>query len=245
MDIFFEIHKDLPREGPGDIESTLKAFSFLVNLPQVPLLLDIGCGPGKQTNDLASNTPARIVAMDTHRPFLHQMASKFHKTWQSGQVKLLEASMAYLPFPTACFDVIWSEGAIYNIGFENGLRSWKRYLKPGGCIAVTELSWLQAQRPNEIQDYWAVEYPGMHDVSGNFNSIEAAGYSLLANFTLPAASWWNDYYSPITTRLNILNEKYSKDPEALQSIASTRLEIDMHHKYSDYYGYIFYIMQAK
>ncbi len=245
MDIFFEIHKDLPREGPGDIESTLKAFSFLVNLPQVPLLLDIGCGPGKQTNDLVSITSARIVAMDTHRPFLHKVASNSNKTWQSGQIKLLEASMTCLPFPTACFDVIWSEGAIYNIGFENGLRSWKKYLKPGGYIAVTELSWLQAHRPNEIQDYWAMEYPSIHDIPGNIASIETAGYSLLANFTLPAASWWNDYYSPIEVRLTLLNEKYSKDPEAIGCIASTRQEIDMHRKYSDYYGYVFYIMQRK
>lgn len=245
MDIFFEIHKDLPREGPGDLDSTMKAYSALANLPQVPRLLDIGCGPGKQTNDLGLNTPANIIALDTHRPFIRQIASKFQKTGQSGQIKLLEASMTYLPFPPASFDVIWSEGAIYNIGFEKGLRTWRRCLKTGGCIAVTELSWLRNPRPIEIQDYWSVEYPGMHNIQSNLAIIAACGYSLLENFTLPDASWWNDYYSPMELRLNILLEQYSTDPEALECITASYQEIEMHRKYSEYYGYVFYIMQCK
>jgi hypothetical protein len=46
VNVFFEVHSGLLREGPGDNESTKKAYFMLQDLPENPLILDIGCGPG-------------------------------------------------------------------------------------------------------------------------------------------------------------------------------------------------------
>ena len=46
--------------------------------------------------------------------------------------------MDNLPFQNEELDLIWSEGAIYNIGFERGMNEWNKYLKKGGFIAVSE-----------------------------------------------------------------------------------------------------------
>ena len=70
---FWEVHSNLPREGPGDNESTKKAYLMLKDLPENPRILDIGCGPGMQTIELAKLSGGQIVAVDNHQPFLEQL----------------------------------------------------------------------------------------------------------------------------------------------------------------------------
>lgn len=79
MDVFFEIHRDLPREGPGNNESTRKAFHLLNGLPSQPNILDIGCGPGMQTIEIAKMTNGKIIAIDTHEPFLEELNRRAEK----------------------------------------------------------------------------------------------------------------------------------------------------------------------
>ena len=70
MEYFYELFSSLPRGGPGDNKSTRKAFSYLKNLPDEPLILDIGCGPGMQTLELAKISNGKIIALDNYQPFL-------------------------------------------------------------------------------------------------------------------------------------------------------------------------------
>jgi SAM-dependent methyltransferase len=244
MNIFFEIHKDLPREGPGDSESTRQALEMLTGLPAQPLILDLGCGPGLQTLDLARYTKGKVLAIDTHQPFLDQLQKRAQAAALSARITTANESMFALPFPEKSFDLIWSEGAIYIIGFEAGLRAWKPLLRPGGYLGVTEISWLQPDPPEEIRAYWQAEYPGMRGVAENLATIRAAGYRETGHFTLPASSWWTDYYTPLEARLPRLREKYQGDPEALAQLDAAQEECNLHRKYSDWYGYVFYLMQV-
>jgi len=243
MDIFFEIHKDLPREGPGDCQSTRKALSMLKALPAKPLILDIGCGPGMQTLDLARYTSGKVIAVDTHQPFLEQLEKRARAAALSGRITTVNESMFSLPFQEQSFDLIWSEGAIYIMGFEQGLRAWRALLKPGGYAAVTEISWLKPNPPEEVHSYWMVEYPGIRSIDENLKSIGASGYREIGHFSLPSSSWWTDYYNPIEARLPSLREKYRGNAEASTVLDAEQKEIDIFRKYSDWYGYVFYVMQ--
>lgn len=244
MDIFFDIHKDLPREGPGDSASTLRAFSLLKDLPPSPPILDIGCGPGMQTLDLARATDGKIIAVDTHQPFLDQLQQRAQAEGLAGRISMLNQSMFALEFEKQSFDLLWSEGAIYIIGFETGLRAWRPLIKPGGYVAVTEISWLKPNPPEEVYSYWTAEYPGMRGVAENLKSVRAAGYRVIDHFTLPPSSWWTDYYTPIEARLPGLREKYQGNAEAKEWLDATQKECDIYRKYSDWYGYVFYVMQV-
>jgi SAM-dependent methyltransferase len=244
MDLFFEIHQDLPREGPGDKFSTAKAFSLLKGLPPNPLILDIGCGPGMQTLDLTEETNAKIFAVDTHQPFLARLKNQTLTGCLENRIAVINASMFDLPFIANQFDCIWSEGAIYIIGFEKGLRTWREFLKPGGCLAITEISWLKPDPPQELLSYWMSAYPAMRSIPENLKIIQASGYHDLGHFTLPSSSWWTDYYTPIEKRLGLLREKYRDAAEANLWLEAERQEIDMHRKYSDWYGYVFYVLKA-
>jgi ubiquinone/menaquinone biosynthesis C-methylase UbiE len=244
MDILFDIHTGIPRGGPGNRESTRKAFSMLSDLPHTSIILDVGCGPGMQTLHLAECARGNIIALDNHQPFLTRLKQKTLDGNYDKQVLLTNASMFELPFKAHSFDCIWSEGAIYIIGFENGLKAWRQLLKPGGYMAVTELSWLKSNPPSEPLSFWASDYPGMHSISENLDLILTSGYQVLGHFILPITSWWDDYYTPLEKRLSILRVKYQDDPDANKSLDGTQKEIDLYRKYSDWYGYVFYVLKA-
>jgi ubiquinone/menaquinone biosynthesis C-methylase UbiE len=239
----FEVHEGLPRQGPGDFSSTKKAFFLMKDLPPKPAILDIGCGPGKQTLDLAKITEGKIIAIDNHQPFvdiLNKNAGQLNLSHRAhGQV----GDMNNLSFDHEFFDIIWSEGAIYNIGFENGLNRWKPFLKSGGFIAVTEACWLKTNSPEKLQKFWEVCYPAMQDINGNLKIIKRTGYKIIDHFVLPEFSWWNDYYTPLEKNIVQFRGRHKNNQEALAYVDSEQQEIDFYRKYSDYYGYVFYVMR--
>lgn len=245
MNIFFEIHQDLPREGPGDEQSTCAALALLADLPLRPRILDIGCGPGMQTLLLARQTGGMIVAIDTHQPFLVQLDRCARSAGLSKRLHVVNTSMAAPGFAAQQFDAIWSEGAIYIMGFEQGLRSWRSLLRPGGYIAVSELSWLQPDPPAEVRTFWGTHYPAMQPVAVNLALIRAAGYQSVGHFTLPQHSWWDEYYTPLETRIVMLRDRYRDDPEATQQLNEEQTEIDLYRRYAEWYGYVFYAMKKE
>jgi SAM-dependent methyltransferase len=244
MNIFFELHQDLPREGPGDNASTLKALSCMADLPPRPAILDIGCGPGAQTLELAKHTEGHITAIDTHQPFLDRLSRNAAAGRLSNRITTVNMSMFTLDLPPHSFDAIWSEGAIYIMGFEPGLRACRSLLKPHGYVAVTEISWLRPDPPAEAHAFWAENYSGMGNVRENLDHVRAAGYREVAHFVLPTSSWWDNYYTPQEARIAMLRKKYRDDAEAILLLDETQREIDLYRRYSDWYGYVFYVMQA-
>jgi ubiquinone/menaquinone biosynthesis C-methylase UbiE len=243
MNLFFEIHKDIPREGPGDNLSTRKAYQVIEKQLSNPFILDIGCGPGMQTLQVAKLTNGTILATDMNDGFLNVLSDKVKATGLSNKVTTQKADMKNLPFVDEQFELIWSEGAIYIIGFEKGLKEWKRFVKKNGFIAVTELSWLKENPPEEALSFWKDAYPEADTVEGNIKKAENLGYQLVDTFVLPESAWWEDYYHPLEERLKMFLKKYKHDEDALKTIAECQYEIDLYRKYHEYYGYVFYIFQ--
>jgi SAM-dependent methyltransferase len=243
MDLFFELHRDIPREGPGDAASTRRALAFLTGLPARPRLLDIGCGPGLQTLELARISAATILAVDTHQPFLDVLARRAAQAGLADRISPLNRSMAALDFEPGSFDVLWSEGAIYIIGFEKGLREWQPFLKKDGYLAVTELSWLKPAAPAEARTFWNENYPDMHSLEENLAVIQKTGYREISHFVLPGSAWWDDYYTPLEKRIRVLTEAYRDIADAQAFLQESQREIDLYRQYSEWYGYVFYIMQ--
>ncbi|MFA6239899.1 MAG: class I SAM-dependent methyltransferase [Candidatus Hydrogenedentales bacterium] len=213
-------------------------------LPHHATMLDVGCGPGMQSLELALLTQGSIIAVDTHQPYLDELDRRALTSGLSSRIETRNRSMFELDFPDATFDAIWSEGAIYFMGFENGLRSWRRLLKPRGYIAVSEATWLRPDPPEAARAFWDAAYPAMTDIETNLALLRAAGYEDVGHFALPASDWWTDYYTPIEARIVHLREKYRNVPDALRVIDEEQKEIDLFREFSDWYGYVFYVMRA-
>ncbi|MCG8434107.1 MAG: class I SAM-dependent methyltransferase, partial [Gammaproteobacteria bacterium] len=174
--VFFDVQSGLPRQGPGCDDSTRRALSICSGLPDKPAVLDIGCGPGMQTVTLASALDTNIVAVDIHQEYLDELKMRADAAGLGDRIEIVSEDMQTLPFPEHSFDLIWSEGAAYIMGFENALRSWKKLLKARGYIAVSELVWLCADPPGEVAEFFHNEYPAMTDIETNLATIRNSGY---------------------------------------------------------------------
>lgn len=243
MRVFFEIHDGNPQEGPGDTSSTRKAFTLMKDLPPAPRILDVGCGPGRQTLELCKLTDGHMVAADFHLPYLKALKRRSDEPVPPNRLSLLQADMADLSFKSGTFDAVWSEGAIYIIGFKAGLKTWKSFLKKGGYIAVTEVSWLQSDPPEELTEFWNEAYPQIQTIQDNLADLSSCGYRSIGYFVLPESAWWN-YYHPIEKRVGVLKEKYKNDNRASAVLDMELEEMELYRKYSDYYGYVFYVGQT-
>jgi SAM-dependent methyltransferase len=242
--IYTDIYAGLPKAGPGDDVYTVHAWTRLRDLPEHPDVLDLGCGPGRQTLALASATDARITAVDLYDPFIERLGYEMHLRNLEQQITIMQADMNSLPFGPASFDVIWSEGALYIMGFDNGLNVLQPLLREGGWLVVTELCWLtETNRSEEVKVFFAAEYPGMRSNDENILAIGRAGYELAGTLTLPEDAWWDGHYTPIEARIDALREQYAGDAEAQDLLDVYRREIELYRNHSSEYGYVFYIMR--
>ncbi len=152
--LFFELFSRLPQQGPGDTASTLRALSLVPDIGPETRILDIGCGSGRQTRVLAQNSPARIVAIDNHPPFVDELNRETRRLDLAERVTARVADMQSLDFTDASFNLIWCEGTIYIAGFEASLRDWHRLLVGGGHMAFTEVCWTRPDPPPECVSFW-------------------------------------------------------------------------------------------
>ncbi len=242
-DYFHEIYEALPRQGPGDRESTERALRLLPPLARGHRILDIGCGTGAQTIDLARATEARIVALDNHEPFVSRLVRRAAALGLADRIAAQVGDMNDLRFADGSFDVIWCEGAIFIVGFAKGLATWRRLLTPGGHLVVSELCWLRADPPAEVEAFFKAEGADIGDMDDRRKAIAENGYRLVGDFVLPAAGWWDTYYVPLGAELERFRARHVGDQEALDVAARSQFEIDLYRRCSEDFGYGFFAMQ--
>jgi SAM-dependent methyltransferase len=244
IEIFWKLHVGLPKQGPGSDASTRRALALIPELPPGPKILDLGCGPGRQSLVLARETKGHVTAVDLLPPFLEQLEERARAAGLADRIATLKASMDDLPYEDSSFDLIWSEGAIYNIGFENGLNAWRHLLRPGSSLAVSEATWLVDDPPEHIRRFWESAYPAMQNHAANERDVADAGYRLLGSFVLPEAEWWDDYYTLIDERIASLREQRS-DAGWLAALAAAEEESAIVRDCGGSFGYVFYVMQKQ
>jgi ubiquinone/menaquinone biosynthesis C-methylase UbiE len=241
FNLICEYFSSIERQGPGSPEVTLKALSFIENLSENSCIADLGCGTGGQTITLAQNAPGSFTGIDLYPGFVDLLNENAKKHGLSERVKGVVGSMEKLPFHDEELDLIWSEGAIYNIGFERGLKEWRRFLKVGGYIAVTEVSWFTEVRPDEINNFWLDAYPEINTIPNKIAQMQKAGYVPVASFILPESCWIEHFFAPQVEAQKIFLEKYKGNKTAEEFVTSEKFEAELYSKYKEYYGYVFYI----
>ena len=241
--IFFELYESLPRQGPGNRECAARALAICRDLPPIPAVLDLGCGVGGQTLHLAGLTSGTIIALDSHAPSIERLSRTAAGLGLQQRVVPVVGDMAKPGLPPASFDLVWSEGALYNIGIENALRVCRGLLRPAGYLAFTDAVWRQKDPPPEIKEAFDLDYPNMGTVSDVLAIIDNSGFSLVGHFTLPDEAWWSDFYTPMEIRIEELRDKYAADEEALNALDEIALEPAMHRRHSGSYAYEFFVLR--
>lgn len=246
LSLLIDLHKDAERQGPGCDVETKRALNLCRVNPSEPLkIADIGCGTGASALILARDLNANITAVDFLDEFLDILENRAQKAGLANNITTLHCSMDDLPFEDEEFDILWSEGAIYNIGFEKGIREWKRYLKPGGYLVASEITWLTGTRPAEIQKHWDAEYPEIDVASSKISVLEQNGYTPAGYFVLPEHCWMDNYYNPMQKSFNAFLERNGNSDDAKAVVEAEIREIELYEKYRDYVSYGVYIAQKK
>lgn len=243
--LFLEVYGTLPRAGPGGDEHTLRALALM--LGSVPrTVLDLGCGPGAQTVALAKALPdAHIVAVDLLVPMVDEANRRLAAQGIEDRAAAVVGDMGAPPVAQGSQDLIWCEGAIYNLGVTEALRAWRPLLRTGGTVAFTEPVWLVDSPPKQIHDWWSSEYPAISPGEGVQARIDAASFRRVASFVLPASAWWDEYYGPMQNRIARLKKRLPDDPIAGQVASAAEVEIDYFRRFSDCYSYEFFIVQPR
>lgn len=238
--------EELPRQGPGLDESTAYACS------QIPInlkggkILDIGCGSGMQTLILAKIYPDCIItATDLYQPFLNDLTLRAKKEGLEGRIVTHQASMDNLPFDKSSFDIIWSEGSAFIIGLSNALMYWKNFLKSDGYLVVSESAWFIDSPSDECKKFFDEIYPDIKSESDTKEIIRDAGFHVISTFRLPDSGWWDNYYSPLIKRIPLLKEIYADNSDAQMIISGLEKEMEIHQKYSNEYGYTFFVLKKQ
>lgn len=205
------------------LKYTRKAFRMLPRLDK-PRILDIGCGSGIPTLELAKLTQGEVLGIDIDRTALKIFNGKIREAGLAGRVRTIYCSIFDMKFPDESFDIIWTEGAIYPVGFKKGLREWRRFLKPGGFLAV-------------------------HDEQGNIGEklgqIPDCGYELLGHFLLSKETWWKEYFAPLEKLVADYQKEFTDNLKIPEEIQQARSELDMFRKEPERNSSAFFVMKKK
>lgn len=244
LDLLLETHIGLERQGPGSLEAVEQALGFLKPFNRFLRIADLGCGTGGQTIHLARRLPGTITGLDMFSDFIEKLNENVKSMNLENRVTGIVGSMENLPFQKKSLDLIWSEGAVDNIGFEEGISHWHGFLKKGGFVAVTCPSWLTGERPAAVERFWSDAGSRLDCVGNNIEIMQGCGYQFVASFTLPEQCWTENYFIPREAAISRLLKKYAGNETMIEYEAQNRYETELYSKYSQYYGYVFYIGKA-
>jgi len=238
--LFLEVFEHLPRQGPGHRPAVERALAACAGLPDAPRILDLGCGSGAQTFDLLALTNGEVLAVDAHAPLVERLRERAGELGVEDRVEAVVADMTTVPLERGGFDLVWSEGALYSIGLDAALPIAHAALRSRGWLAFTEAVWLTPHPPEAVRAAFA-DYPGMGTVADARAAVVRHGFEPVADFLLPEAAWWDDFYTPLLARVAELRERDADDADALVALDRIADEARLRRDHSDTFGYAFLV----
>lgn len=235
-------HLGLRRKGPGGDAHTLRALSRCTGLPPHPVVVDLGCGSGASTLVLARRLGTPVLAVDLSQAFLDELEERARAEGLEHLVRTRCADFGELDLPPGFVDLLWSEGAIYQLGFEEGLRRWSVFVQPGGYLAVTDAVWLTPAPPVEARERWTAWYPAMTTLDACRDIAGRLGLDVVDAFPLPHSAW-EAYYRPLVAHSQ--GFRSDPDPGMQAALADLDLEVDTFERFGDSYGYGFLVMRKR
>ncbi|QBI56271.1 class I SAM-dependent methyltransferase [Streptomonospora litoralis] len=236
------LHHGMRHHGPGSAETTRLLLSLAGPLPPRPRVADLGCGSGAATLVLAEETDAaEITAVDIYEPFLGELRDAAASAGIGDRIRTEARSIDDLAYPDGAFDLVWSEGAAYNIGFDSALRQWRRLLAPGGALVVTECGWTTDRPAPQAREFWDEMYP-LRSTAENVAAATAAGYTVEAVYLLPDRDWFDEYYTVLERRVAAIDPG---DEAMVRAGAAQQREIDLRRAHGGDYGYAGYVLRRR
>jgi len=214
---FFTVHRDLPREGPGEAADVLWALD-VAGTPMGGRILDAACGPGADLVTLAeARGEARVLGVEKQAHFVEEAQNRVARFG----ARVTAAQGSYLDLK-GLFDLIWCAGAVYFHGIETVLTTWAPHMAPGGAVAFSEPAWMIDPPSEAARAFWGEEYPTQNSAAVE-DQIHRAGWGVVGQRWIVDAPW-AAYYGPMSARLDML-EQQNPDDALQEAIENHRDEI--------------------
>ncbi|WYL92553.1 MAG: class I SAM-dependent methyltransferase [Gloeotrichia echinulata IR180] len=235
-----DLHCGLDHKGPGDSDFSCNILHNLSTLPLKPRIADLGCGSGASALLLAQYYQSTVMAVDSSSVFIEELKARAKQVGLEHLIIPIHGDMAKLNWSVGSLDLLWSEGAAYNLGFEQSLKIWRPLVTNSGITVISEMSWFTDNAPEPAIAYWQNAYPMMGTEAENIDRANRSGFSVLSTHRLPSQIWWVNYYEPLCERI----QQIEITPITQSVIRETEEEMRLFKKFSDSYGYTFYVLQA-
>ena len=157
------------------LKYTREAFRFLPEMKK-PKILDIGCGSGILSIELARLTDGNIYAIDVDQSLLDRFRGVINKENLANRITLKRMDLIKNNFPDNYFDLIWEEGVVHIIGFKKSFTACHRILKQGGYLVLGQAIKLMEKNQAIVSD---------------------CGYELIKQINWPKGCWWYEFYEPL------------------------------------------------
>lgn len=243
---FYEMFHGMERMCPGGPGTRRKMMKAIPSEREINIL-DVGCGQGQGSIALAEAFPkARIIAIDTNQDYIRQLNQQAMARGLAQQLQGMVMSMDALTFPHAQFDVIWAEGSIYIMGFEEALEDWKKFLRPEGLILCNDLCWKESLVSKRYKTEITEVFGELDFYKHRGQMAKDKGYIQKDLFLQPHSDWAEGYYLPLSRRLEEMKEKYPPTEEfaqAQEAMAQLEREIDLFRNYAPFYAYVYFVLQ--
>jgi len=237
-----KIHSGLDRQGPGDSDFSDYIIEQIPELPPSPRIADLGCGAGAGTLVLAEKFQSKVKAVDFARVFLDQLMDRARKKGLEGFIEIIECDIGSLDWEPGTIDLIWSEGAAYNITFKGALEAWRPLLVVNGIAVISEMNYFSDDVLETVTRYMKNAYPEIKTEARNVDLINSSGFEVLGVHRLPSYAWWDNYYDPLREKINVVR---NSDDKVIQAVISeTEEEMRFFKEHDKDYGYTYYIMRA-
>ena len=183
-----DILKEVDAEGLRAVflEYTRKAFDCVPEIDN-PRILDIGCGTGAVSLELAGLSNGEITSIDIDQKALDKLNNRIREKGLSDKIKLYNRSVYDTKFEDEMFDIIWEEGVIHLLDFKKAITECNRILKVNGYMISGEAT------------NWADK---------KLKQFTKFGFKLLKQIPWAKECWWTEYYAPLEKRIKKLREKY-------------------------------------
>ncbi|MEA5616884.1 class I SAM-dependent methyltransferase [Cronbergia sp. UHCC 0137] len=235
-----DLHAGLNHKGPGDSDFSYNILQNLSTLPLKPRIADLGCGSGASALLLAQHYQSTVMAVDSSSVFIEELKARAEQVGLEHLIIPIHGDMAKLDWSVGSLDLLWSEGAAYNLGFEQSLKIWRPLLTNSSIAVISEMSWFTDNLPEPAIAYWQNAYPTMGTETENINRANRSGFRVLSTHRLPSQIWWVNYYEPLCQRI----QQIEITPITQLVIRETQEEMGLFKQFSDSYGYTFYVLQA-
>lgn len=242
IEALIRLHSGLERQGPGDAGFSDYIIKQLPELTPNPRIADIGCGAGAGALILARKYRSKIKAVDFSNEFLDQMMRQAKQEGLEDLIEPIECDMGNLDWDLESIDLLWSEGAAYNITFEGALKAWRPLIAENGIAVISEMNYFSNNVPESVVHYMKSAYPGIKTESKNVDLICSSRFEVLAVHRLPSKAWWDNYYEPLRENIKALKDTNDEVMQAV--IHETEEEMKFFKEHHEDYGYTFYIMRA-